>query len=103
MESLAERSSWKSSLSDSELEYTNKTLLSAGILLFINGIGLSFVSAVVPIDISNVVTVMFVTSLVLGCYAFVRYPPLAHVLLESVANGIDALRTIRSHRNRDGL
>lgn len=105
MDSLADHSSRRSESTRTDngaLRLTNRLLLLAGALLFVNGIIITLVTALIPVAVNGLAIAAVVTGIIAVAYVAKRYPN----RVRAVRSGLSSLRSEkgeRSPRRQDGL
>lgn len=86
------------------LRFANKILLLSGALLFVNGITITLITALIPVAISSAFVITLVTSVVVTGYATARSPGRLAALRAVIRPLVTTLRSRdRSPRRQGGL
>lgn len=100
------RSSRRRSTGDTggTLRLANRILLLSGALLFVNGITITLITALIPVTISSAFVATFVTSIVVTGYVTARSPIRPAALRAVIRPLVTTLRSRdRSPRRQGGL
>lgn len=84
----------------------NRVLLLAGALLFINGISVTLIAALIPFAISSAIVITFVTVLTIAAalaYAARRNPARTRALVETARPLVDSMTDRDRPRRQGGL
>lgn len=102
MESLGDHSRRRSSRDSGggDIRLVNKLLLLVGALLFVNGITVTLITALIPVAVGSPVIVTLVTGCLGSAYAAKRYPERTNALRRAVA---DLVSREQSPQHQGGL
>lgn len=102
MDSLADHSSRRSESTrtdDGALRLTNRLLLLAGALLFVNGITITLITALIPVAVDSLVIAAVVTGIVAVAYAANRYPNRFEAFWTAIRTPLSTLRSGEEERH----
>lgn len=105
MDSLADHTRRRSEPeSVGTVRLANRLLLLLGALLFVNGITITLISALIPIAIGSPVIVTLVTGSIAAAYTAKRYPSRIETLRDAIRPALSRLLARdRSPRQQGGL